>query len=131
MGQQRVVHVLEEEGCGAEGIERDAVGQFYEVELLLFGEDVVDVGVEEGVGFDNLGTDGALGAGLYFGFRRRGYARRWSETGRRYGRKGKWEDVLLLKHGGGLGVYTCVVCGCCQGEMVWRAAMLPRAGDEG
>jgi hypothetical protein len=63
-----VVHVLIEEGSVADAVERDAVGELDDVELLLLGQDGVDVGFEEGVVFQDLGADAALDAGLDFGF---------------------------------------------------------------
>ena len=47
---QGVIHVLVEERGGVEGVQGDAVGEFYGVELGFFGEDGVDYGGEEGVG---------------------------------------------------------------------------------
>lgn len=67
MRHERVVHVLEEERGRVEGVEGDAVGEFDQVELFFLGEDVLDVGFEEGEGVEDFGADGALGAGFYFG----------------------------------------------------------------
>lgn len=64
MGYYGVVHVLPEEGRAAEDVEGDAVGDFDQVELFLFGQDLVDVRFEAWVGFEDLGADGALGGGL-------------------------------------------------------------------
>lgn len=64
MGYYGVVHVLVEEGRGAEDVEGDAVGDFDEVELFFFWQDGVDVWFEARVGFEDFGADGALGGGL-------------------------------------------------------------------
>lgn len=42
--------------------------QLYEIELLLLGQDVLNVGLELGVFFEDFGADGALGAGFHLGF---------------------------------------------------------------
>ena len=68
VGDDGVVHVLVEEGFAVEGVEGDAVGDLDEVELGFFGQDVVDVLGEEGVGFEEFGAQGALDGGLDFGF---------------------------------------------------------------
>lgn len=39
--------------------------QFHQVELLLLGQYVFDVGLKFGVFLDDLAADGALGAGFY------------------------------------------------------------------
>lgn len=99
MREERVVHVLEEQGCGVEGVKGDAVGsggqlvevvevgvvemlgfsrllkrnaqdvQLYQVQLLLLGQDVFDVGLEFGVFLQHFGANCALGARFYFRFR--------------------------------------------------------------
>lgn len=48
--------------------------QLYEIELLLFGQDVFDVGLELGIFFEDFGAYGALGAGFHLGFGAGGYA---------------------------------------------------------
>lgn len=63
-----VVHVLPEEGRAAIAVEGDAVGDFDEVELFFFGQDLFNVGFEEGVGFEDFGADRALDGGFDFGF---------------------------------------------------------------
>ena len=68
MRHDGVVHVLPEERRGVEDVEGDAVGEFDEVELGLFGDDFVDVWFELGVGVEDFGADVALDGGLYFGF---------------------------------------------------------------
>lgn len=52
----------------AEDVEGHAVGEFDGVELGFFGDEGVEVGFEEGVGFQDFGTDAAGDAGFYFGF---------------------------------------------------------------
>lgn len=49
MRRQRVVHVLEEQRGVVQDVEGDAVRDLDEVELGFLGQDVVDVGFEEGV----------------------------------------------------------------------------------
>ena len=63
-----IVHVLPKQRVGVECVEADAVGEFDEVELGLFGQDEVDVGSEEGVGLEDARADGAGDGGFYFGF---------------------------------------------------------------
>ena len=69
--------MLPEQRLPAETIEAHAVGDLDEVELFFFGQDGVDVGVEERVGFEDASADGALGGGFYFGFGAGGEALRW------------------------------------------------------
>ena len=59
-----VVHVLVEQGCAAVAVERDAVRDLDEVELLLLGHDVVDVWLKARVGLEDFGAHSALGGGL-------------------------------------------------------------------
>jgi len=47
--------------------------QFYEIELLLLGHDILHVGLEEGICLQHFGTDSALDRGFHLGFRTGGY----------------------------------------------------------
>lgn len=42
--------------------------QFHEIQLRFLGYGLVDVRGEEGVGFGDFGTDGALDGGFHLGF---------------------------------------------------------------
>lgn len=48
--QQRVVHVLEEQGVAVEHVQGAAVGQLHGLEGALLRQDLVDVPAQEGVG---------------------------------------------------------------------------------
>ena len=65
----RVVHVLPKQRLALQAVQAHAVGDFDEVDLFFFRQDFVDVRVQGWVGFEDAGADGALGGGLYFGFR--------------------------------------------------------------
>jgi hypothetical protein len=66
--------------------------------LLFLGQDVFDVGFEEGEGVEDLGADGALRAGFDFGLCARGDAGVLLGWGCR---RGLEVDVLFLEHCGG------------------------------
>lgn len=63
-----VVHVLPKKRAVVQRIEGDAVGNFDEIELVLFGEDGVDVRFDEGVCVEDALADCALGGGFDFCF---------------------------------------------------------------
>jgi len=88
---QRVVHVLEEDGRGAEEVEGDAVGNLEDIELFFFRENFVDVGFKAREGVEEFVAEGALGGGLDLGFRAGG------ESG---------GDVLGVEGGGAWGGRT-------------------------
>ena len=69
--------MLPEQRLPAETVEAHTVGDLDEVDLFFFGQDDVDVGVEEGVGFEDAGADGALGGGFDFGFGAGGESLQW------------------------------------------------------
>lgn len=60
MGENGIIHVLEEERTVGERIEGYAIGQFYEIELLFFGKNVVDIWFQQWVLFEDFGADAAL-----------------------------------------------------------------------
>lgn len=65
MGDDHVVNVLlVEEGRGVEDVEGVAVGELHGGEGGLFGEDLVDVRGEEGVGGEEVLAEGALDGGF-------------------------------------------------------------------
>lgn len=66
--QDGVVHVLEEERLAVETVHAHAVGDFDDIDLCLFRQDVIEVRLQAWVGFEDFGADCALGAGFYFGF---------------------------------------------------------------
>lgn len=55
-------------GCIAEDVESHAVGEFYGVELGFLGDDIVDVGFEERVCFEDFGANASCDGGFDFGF---------------------------------------------------------------
>ena len=86
-----IIHVLPEQRLAAEAVEGDAVRDLDRVELLLLGQDLIDVGLDAGIGVEDFLADGALGGGLDFGFGAGGEAGkgeilgaalwvRWSDT---------------------------------------------------
>lgn len=61
MREQRRLNVeLEEERLAVDDVEADAVGELDLLERRLLGEELVDVGGEEGVGGEERGAEGAL-----------------------------------------------------------------------
>lgn len=66
MWNDGIVHVLPEQRGAAIAVQRDSVGNFDEVELFFLGEDLFDVWLKEGVGFEDFVADCSLGGGLYF-----------------------------------------------------------------
>lgn len=62
-----VIHMLPKHWCAAYAVQAHAIGDLDEIELFFFRQEGVDVGSEEGVGFEDFGADGALGAAFDFG----------------------------------------------------------------
>ena len=125
MREESVIHVLEEERGGIEGVERDAIGtvlllamgpwrvngtddtrtgerggtwdaQLYKVELLLLGHDVFDVGLEQRVCVEHFLADGALDGGLDLRLCAGGDAARISLVLRRRKLTGKTHSFLNM-----------------------------------
>ena len=89
MRQEGIVHVLKKERSAVERVQRDAVGpvgaeaslagaccvverrdcfrghvQLHQIQLLLLGQNVLNVWLQRGVQFEHFGADGALCAGF-------------------------------------------------------------------
>ena len=102
--------------------------QFQEVELGFLGDDLVDVGGEEGVGLADFGPDGALDGGFDFGLCAGGDAG-WGKT---YSLAGVFYVWLVFFGGFFLGTCSflnmlkCVLCV----ELVWfgRRRLVGRCG---
>lgn len=61
-----VAVLLVEEGYVVEDEKGVAVGELHGLEGALFGEDLIDEGREEGVGFEEGGAEGTLDGGFEF-----------------------------------------------------------------
>lgn len=57
---------FEEQGLAINDVEGGAVGKLHLLERAFLGEDLIDVGVEEGVGLEKGAAEGALDGGLEF-----------------------------------------------------------------
>lgn len=68
MGEEDVAVVLEEQGVSVADVEGYPVGELHLLEGGLFGHDLFDEGVEEGVGLQERGPEGALDGGFEFLF---------------------------------------------------------------
>lgn len=100
MREQRRLNVeLEEERLPVDDVEADAVGELDLLERRLLGEELVDVGGEEGVGGEERGAEGALDRRLelLLGRRREGAGGGVVSLG--WERKGVGGEGLRLEHG--------------------------------
>lgn len=69
MRDKWIGHVLKEERRAAKAVEADTVGNLRDIELLLLGEDLIDIRLELRVGFDEFGSQRSLCGGFDFGLR--------------------------------------------------------------